>query len=100
MPGVVVREEYIHSSAVVLHALGRIGGTLIASSPDPATWRLALAGLQRVDWRRSAPHWEGRAVTGGRLAKFHASVLLTTDAIRSASGMALPETGQQPDEEP
>jgi DNA sulfur modification protein DndB len=99
LPAFVVREECIHSSALVLHALGRIGGTLITPSADPVASYPVLDGLQRIDWRRSAPEWEGRAVTGGRLAKSHTRVLLTAAAIRRALGMPLPTAEQQLDAE-
>jgi DNA sulfur modification protein DndB len=99
MSAVAVREERIHTSALVLHALGRIGSTLIQSSPDPVVWLPVLAGLQRIDWRRGAPHWEGKAVTGGRLAKSHTRVLLTAATIRRALGISLPAAEQQIDAE-
>jgi DNA sulfur modification protein DndB len=99
LPAFVMREDRIHSSALVLHALGRIGGTLITPAANPVISYAVLDGLQRIDWRRTAPGWEGRAVTGGRLAKSHARVLLTAAAIRRALGMPLPTDEQQLDAE-
>jgi DNA sulfur modification protein DndB len=37
LPAAAVRDKFLHSSALVLHALARIGNTLITASPDPST---------------------------------------------------------------
>ena len=74
-----VREAFIHSHGVALHALGRVGNSLLRSGGD------ALARLDRLaelDWRRDAEVWEGRAIIAGRIAKTHQSVILTGNAIK------------------
>ncbi len=93
-----VRRDFIHSHAIVLHSLGRVGSALIGSRPDPArrTWQRSLRKLARVDWRRgNSALWEGRAVLGGRVCKAHANVLLTTAAIRGVLGLPLPPAEQR-----
>lgn len=81
-----VREAYIHSHGVILHALGRVGN-LMLKSDTKALDRLKRLG--RIDWRRDCPVWDGRAVVAGRVQKTHQSVILTANAIKSHLGLAL-----------
>jgi DNA sulfur modification protein DndB len=93
-----VRKDFIHSHGIVLHALGRVGNTLIGPDPEPArrAWKPALRGLSRVDWRRgNAGMWEGRAVVGGQVCKSGVNVLLTTAAIRRVLRLPLPDAEQR-----
>jgi DNA sulfur modification protein DndB len=83
-----VRDTYIHSHGVVLHALGRVGNALLKSErkgkkDDP------MARLELLDWRRVAPDWEGRAVVAGRMSKTHQSVTLTANRIKRHLGLEL-----------
>lgn len=83
-----VRDSFIHSHGVVLHALGRVGNALLKSKPkgkasDP------LPRLQSLDWRRGAPVWDGRAVVAGRMSKTHQSVTLTANVIKNHLGIGL-----------
>jgi DNA sulfur modification protein DndB len=84
-----VRREYIHSHGIALHALGRIGNTLLRDSVDPQAWGPRLEGLSTVDWSRSNPAWEGRAIIGGRVSKSHTQVTLTVNFLRRALGLSL-----------
>lgn len=90
-----IRRDFIHSHGIVLHALGRIGNTLIRGRSTPAGWDRTLRKLERIDWRRDSAMWEGRATLGGRVSKSSGNVLLTTAAIRTALGMPLPPAEQQ-----
>lgn len=90
-----VRRDFVHSHGIVLHALGRIGNTLIGGKATPAGWARTLCKLRGLDWRRGNPAWEGRATLGGRVSKTSANVLLTTAAIRIALGLPLPPAEQQ-----
>jgi DNA sulfur modification protein DndB len=83
-----VREDFIHSHGVVLHALGRVGNTLLHHYF--ADWKQRLEGLGNIDWRRrNATLWEGRAVIGGRVSKATQNVILTTNAIKHRLGLSL-----------
>jgi DNA sulfur modification protein DndB len=85
-----VRAEFIHSHGIALHALGRVGSTVLAESDDPEIWAKALSGLHSIDWsRRNARLWEGRAMTGGRVSKSTNNVTLTTNVLRRALGQPL-----------
>lgn len=83
-----LREQYIHSHGVVLHALGRVGASLLHRR-DEADWKKALAGLKKIDWRRTNGFWEGRALIGGRVSKSGQNVLLTSAGIKSQLGIPL-----------
>lgn len=83
-----VRQDFIHSHAVVLQALARMGNTLLQQEPDK--WRARLKPISKIDWRRAnATLWEGRALLGGRVSKSHQNVILTTNAIKMHLGLPL-----------
>ncbi|WP_269857989.1 DNA sulfur modification protein DndB [Streptomyces sp. RPT161] len=84
-----VRRDYIHSHGIALHALGRIGNTLLRESVDPQKWAPRLDPLSKVDWARSNPAWEGRAIIGGKVSKSHTQVTLTVNYLRHALGLPL-----------
>jgi DNA sulfur modification protein DndB len=88
-----VRREFIHSHAIVLHALGNVGSALLGPDLDPKRqrgWGRKLRKLSSLDWRRSTHGiWEGRATTGGVVCKSSVHVLLTTAAIRASLGLPL-----------
>lgn len=87
-----VRRDFIHSHAVVLQAMGRVGHDLIQARGD---WPKALGALEQIDWARSnARLWEGRAMIGGRISKTSNSIVLTGAAIKGYLKMDL-----SPDEE-
>ena len=75
-----VRQDYIHSHAVVLQSLGKVGNFLLLSHPQD--WKKRLTRLSEIDWRKSNPLWQGRALIGGRVAKNQQTVILTTSAIK------------------
>jgi len=81
IPASEVREDLIHSHGVVLHALGRVGNTLLRE--HPADWEVRLGKLRELDWSRNNPLWAGRAVIGGRLSKATNQVILTANFIKS-----------------
>lgn len=83
-----VRQDFIHSHGVVLHALGRVGNALLMN--DSKNWQEPLGKLSTIDWHRSNHKlWEGRAMIGGRISKNQQHVALTTNAIKKALGVDL-----------
>jgi DNA sulfur modification protein DndB len=84
-----VRRDCIHSHGIALHALGRIGNSLLRDSTDPAKWRKRLTPLKKVDWSRSNTDWEGRAIVGGRVSKSHQNLTLTVNYLRRRLGLSL-----------
>ncbi|BBA98118.1 putative DNA sulfur modification protein DndB [Actinacidiphila reveromycinica] len=78
-----MRRDFIHSHGIALHALGRIGNSLFRKSTAPSKWKRKLSPLKTVDWTRSNPDWEGRAIVGGRVSKSHQNVALTVNYLRN-----------------
>ncbi|MEG8181220.1 DNA sulfur modification protein DndB [Nocardia terpenica] len=91
-----IRRDFIHSHGIVLHALGKVGNTLLRETAEPSTWESKLQKLREIDWHRSnSATWEGRAIVGGKVTKGAANVLLTTALIRTVLGMHLPPEEQR-----
>lgn len=82
-----IRADCIHTHGVALHALGRVGSSLVHNGGGALGD--GLAGIEKMDWRRDAPAWEGRATTGGNLAKNSQNVILTSNLIKTALGLEL-----------
>ncbi|MEU7046188.1 DNA sulfur modification protein DndB [Streptomyces varsoviensis] len=78
-----MRRDFIHSHGIALHALGRIGNSLLRESIAPNKWKRKLSPLKKVDWTRSNADWEGRAIVGGRVSKSHQNVTLTVNYLRN-----------------
>lgn len=83
-----VRQDFIHSHAIVLQALGRIGNSLVQL--EPTQWKSRLKRLRKLNWSRSnAKDWEGRALIGGRVSKSEHNVVLTANRIKRCLGLNL-----------
>ncbi|WP_175700544.1 DNA sulfur modification protein DndB [Burkholderia ambifaria] len=83
-----VRRDFIHSHAIVLQALGRVGRALYDL---PAAQRaVRLKKLRLVDWsRQNVQTWEGRAMIGGSMAKSGQNITLTCNEIKRVLGLKL-----------
>ncbi|MFJ9775569.1 DNA sulfur modification protein DndB [Kitasatospora sp. NPDC101157] len=77
-----VRRDYLHSHGIALHAMGRVGNSLLRKSLAPRTWTPALKRLSSVDWSRANTDWEGRALVAGRVSKSHQNLTLTVNYLR------------------
>ena len=87
-----LRQNFIHTHGIVLHALGITGAHLLAT--DPKGWRTRLKKLATVDWNRSnTALWEGRAMIHGRISKARSNILLTSNVIKKALDLEL--TGEE-----
>lgn len=83
-----LRRAYINAHGVALIALGFLGNTLISKYPHK--WRTKLRKLAQIDWSRSnAQLWEGRTMHSGRINASRNSVILTTNVLKKALGIAL-----------
>ena len=88
-----IRQDFIHSHGVVLHALGRVGNALFDARIN--RWQSRLKHLRDIDWRRANEDlWEGRAMVGGRVSKSQQHVTLTTNAVKAALDLPLGEDEQ------
>ena len=83
-----LRQEYVHSHAVTLQALGIAGAELFAKRPK--NWRAQLKALRKVDWLRSnVSTWEGRALVNGRISKASTSVQLAANHLKQVLSLSL-----------
>jgi len=83
-----VRRDFIHSHAIVLQALGRVGRALYQLSATERAKRLRR--LSTIDWsRKNAVTWEGRAMVGGSMAKSSQNITLTCNEIKRVLGLKL-----------
>jgi DNA sulfur modification protein DndB len=85
-----LRRDYVHVHAVALHALGTVGGELMAR--HPTDWQPRLRRLQGLDWRRDNRLWSGRALRNGKISKAGPSLVLTANVLRDRVGLELGAT--------
>jgi DNA sulfur modification protein DndB len=85
-----LRQNFVHSHGIALHALGIVGASLLSS--EPKAWKTKLRGLRKLDWSRSNTDlWEGRAMIHGRISKASTNVQLTANAIKKVLSLRLSE---------
>lgn len=89
-----MRRDYLHSHGIALQALGIAGHQLYAREPE-AEAAPRLQPLRDLDWSRTNPLWEGRALIGGRVSKASANVVLTANVVMQTLGLPLPEEHAQ-----
>ncbi|WP_281647958.1 DNA sulfur modification protein DndB [Parendozoicomonas sp. Alg238-R29] len=88
IPSSELRQNYVHSHGVALHALGCAGADLLCQYPED--WQSHLNKLDAIDWSRANVElWEGRALHHGKLSKARISVALTANVIRKTLGVRL-----------
>jgi DNA sulfur modification protein DndB len=82
-----LRRDYVHTHGVALHALGIVGQTLLDAYPNQ--WKNHVQALSQINWLRTNPLWEGRAMIRGKMSKAGDNVALTANAIKQALGLSL-----------
>jgi DNA sulfur modification protein DndB len=76
-----LRRDYVHAHGVMLHALGRVGNSLLSNYYKE--WQSKLKKLRQVDWsRKNTSLWEGRIMIGGRISASPSSLILTSSVIK------------------
>jgi len=88
-----LRRDYIHAHGIAIQALGCAGAALIAE--EPKLWKKRLTALRKVDWLRSNPEWDSRALVNGKVSKALVSVVRTTNFLKHALGVALTSRERQ-----
>lgn len=78
-----MREQYVISHAVFLHALGLLGSHIADASQ--------LAGLAQVDPNKSSKQWQDRCVVQGKMRKTTDGVKSTACVLMDLCGIELPE---------
>lgn len=92
-----IREEFIHSHAVVLQALGHVCNRIMDLPKEEQS--IKLSGLEKVDWRRTnSKVWEGRCMSGGRITKAGHHITLTANYIKGQLGLSLSPEEQRTEE--
>lgn len=83
-----LRENYIITQAVVIHALGRVGNFFFTNRDE--NMEEVLKGLKKIDWHRSAEQWYLRTIrANGRMISSETAVVLTANTIKQALGITL-----------
>lgn len=77
---VELRQEFIHSHAVMLWAIGAMGQTLISTYPDD--WKQRLNELRTIDWRRTNKEWQGVAMSGNDVVNRRQSRMDTSSFLK------------------
>ncbi|SEF62245.1 DNA sulfur modification protein DndB [Butyrivibrio sp. Su6] len=77
-----LREKYIATQAVIIQALGRVGGYLIEHQ-DEYDVDKAVSKLETIDWKRTAPEWVQRVIKpNGRMITSEKAILLAANNIK------------------
>lgn len=82
-----VRQEFIHTHAVVLWAIGAMGQTLMSSYPD--SWKERLQTLRTIDWRRINREWQGISMSGPDVVNRRQSRTDTASFLKVKFGLKL-----------
>jgi DNA sulfur modification protein DndB len=88
-----LRRDYVHAHGIAIQALGGAGLTLLAE--EPKHWKKRLAALNKINWARSNPEWEGRALVNGRVSKALVNVIRTTNFVKQILGVPLSSKERQ-----
>lgn len=92
-----IREEFIHSHAVVLQALGNVCNRMVDLPKNEQ--EIKMQGLKKIDWRRTnSKVWEGRCMSGGRITKAGHHVTLTANYVKNQLGLSLSPEEQRTEE--
>jgi DNA sulfur modification protein DndB len=89
-----LRRDYIHAHGVAVQAIAQAGAELIAA--HPRDWAKRLSKLRDIDWSRANRDlWDGRALVAGKVNKSKNNVVLVTNVVRHALGVALPDEAKR-----
>ena len=81
-----LREEYILTLGVTLNAFGRLGKFYL----DSATPLNTLAELNKIDWLRVNPEWQGRLINSqGKIINNEDAIIKICNYFKSVIGLEL-----------
>lgn len=89
-----LRQEYIHTHAVVLWAIGAMGQTLVSTFAD-GNWRPRLRTLREIDWRRTNREWQGIAMSGPDVVNRRQNRMDTASFLKLKLGLELTASEQR-----
>ena len=67
-----LRNDFVHANTNMLEAIAIAGNKLIKKYPRD--WKQKLAGLQKIDWNRTNPEWDGKIIIRGKMTKTKAGM--------------------------
>jgi DNA sulfur modification protein DndB len=82
-----LRQEYIHTHAVVLWGIGAMGQTLMTLHSDD--WGARLRAFRKIDWRRTNKEWQGIAMAGGDVVNRRQNRMDTASFVKWKLGLPL-----------
>ena len=82
-----IKELYFYPYSIALQAIAGTANSLIKKNQED--WEMKLSAIGDLDWKRSNPDWEGRAMSGGRLTSSGNHPTLTRNLIKSKLGIDL-----------
>lgn len=82
-----LRQEYIHSHGIGLHAIGLMGKALICQYPSD--WQIKLEKIADINWHKTNPEWIKRSMDHGRLSKSTVNIYLSTNYLKMQLGIKL-----------
>lgn len=88
-----LRRDFVHAHTNLLNALGIVGNVLI--NQHPKDWKGKLRGLQKIDWSRSSPVWQGRLLIQGTMLKNKIGIELAANTILKACGVKIPHEREE-----
>lgn len=88
-----LREHYIVTQAIIIQSLGVLGNYYFSNTEvDMCN---SLVGLQKVDWLRSAPYWEGRVIRpNGTIINSNDAARLVCNILKNVLGIPLGKDDQ------
>ena len=92
-PAYILRQETIAVHDLTLQSMAILGSYLMLHYPD--TWKDKLDSIEVIDWSRSNPEWNGRALFSGRLRKSYSNVVMTANLLKTKLGIPLSPKEQE-----
>lgn len=68
IPPDAFRQTYICAHTIMLKALGEIGNILVSTNIDKTQWKDRLSFLQRINWNKDNPEFQGLVIIDGRIS--------------------------------
>jgi DNA sulfur modification protein DndB len=81
-----LRRDYIHAHSLFLNVIATVARDLERSGHDLAS---LLPMIKEIDWRRSNPDWNGRALNNSKLSKSGINMSLTINYVKQRLGLSL-----------
>jgi DNA sulfur modification protein DndB len=82
-----IKENYIFTYSIGLQGLAATANQLLHEKPKQ--WTKKLRAISKIDWKRTNPEWEGRAMSAGRLTTGGNHPTLTKNFIKKRLSLEL-----------